>query len=215
MLDQLRFRFSTDDAIYGVEHGEESTSEFVRNTHTDIQLVIAESVDEADDDTLVTIGHCSSTLFLGGYALNAGVSIIDEADDVDEDAYQAALAIYKDKGIQDQLAGYGSSALLLRSLYIQPEYRGHDFGLIAVRRTIEYHDPASLSTVVLYPNPKALVKNESDPLFKMSEKTANKKLISHYAKLGFKPFRKSGFLYLNMEHYDYQWRQHARLQKSA
>lgn len=210
MLDKLRFRIS-NETIYGVERGSLGTSEFVRNTHTDIQLVIAEGVDD-EEDTLVNIGYCSSTLFLSGYALNAHVSIIDEADDVDEDTYQAAKAIYGKNGIEKQLEGFcfGSRALLLNSLYIQPEYRGHDIGLIAIRRIIEHDDPVSLSTVVLYPNSKVLVTNDTDPLFKMPKKTANKKLISHYAKVGFKPFRKTGFLYLNMEQYNYQWRQDVR-----
>jgi len=207
MMNQLlRFRVSTDDVTYAVEPGDERANEFVRNTHTQIQLVVAESLDEGEDETMINIGYCASTLFLSGYALNAHVSIINEADDVDQDAYDAASVIYRDNGIEDQLESFGSSALLLRSLYIQPEYRGHDLGLIAIRRIIELHDPASLSTVVLFPNSKALVKNDTDPLFKMPKKLANKKLISHYAKIGFKPFRKTGFLYLEMEQFDYQWR---------
>lgn len=158
---------------------------------------------EGEEEERVDLGYVTSTLLLYGYAMNTGRDIIDEADAISGDLYFAAKLLYESGGIPEG-EGYAQNGLYLNTLFIHPEYRGHGLGALALRRVIEFCDSASICNVVLYPSATSRV-SEGDPLFGIPKEVADKKLSEFYQSLGFISFKDTGFLYLNLESYNYQW----------
>lgn len=220
-FDRLVFRHELCDSIAALNPmQEEPGPEFVRRTKTTI-LGETYSVDEKgdpefDEEPMATeLGYVYAWHLLGGYALDAGVDIVEEAEAVSGDAHDAAVILFGEDGnggliwndeTSDMLGGFKHNALYIHEIFVTPVCRGRNLGAVALRRVIEHHDPAGLATIILYPNAQHLM-DLRDPYAKMPERDAQKKLVSYYRRLGFRSYKRTGFLYLNVEHYDYQWRE--------
>ncbi len=187
-----------------------ASGEFVRPITSTIYGVMHGESDKPEDDKKTVLGKISSHHLLGAYALNAGVDILDEADQVNGDVCGAAVAIYSDKGLisKDRLAGYKMDALYLAAAYIVPEARKTGLFDMAVRRVFEFANPGSLTAVLVYPNTDAHCRpadmKADDPLASKPEGTA--RLTRRLKKMGFSPVPgHKGYLFFDMEYYNHQW----------
>jgi len=175
-------------------------SEFIKKWSTQIVGMVANSEG-------IEIGHVVSFVFLTSYAVNADKDIIEAADELSQELCNCAEIMYGSDSLESTeiIERSWDNCLYIDSLFVNPKYRGHNLGALALRRTIEHLDPASLCAVILRPTAKALLK-DNDPLKKVPDDEASKKLVAFYRQLGFTRFKKTPYMYLDMERYIYDWR---------
>ena len=210
---ELKQETRQDIALY---QEDQEGEEYVRHTTFTLQ---GYDLDEKREPK--PLGCFRATHYLYGYAFNSQVDIIDEADAISQEAYEAAEMLYgEEEGILKDDLGlverntFEMNGLLIESAYLIPEARGHRLGEAVLNRIIERHDPSNLGAVILYPNAKYHLK-EGDPF--LDCKNGQEKLVGFYRRMGFKPHPKDKkFMYLLGEDWNSEWRfERARKPRAA
>lgn len=203
-------------------HGEQESSlvmdcegsEFVRSVYTKVFGLKWNETDEGhlEEESRVLIAEVDCWLLLGGYAMNDGIDIVDQADAICQDVYDAAEKAFGSNGLMgdDPILSDCSSynVLYIDRMFLEPSVRKTGLGDAILRRVIEHHDAASLAAVLMFPKAGGWDKvADGDPLFGKGGEDGTKRIAAHYKRLGFVRHPKdSKWLYLDMGRYDYDWK---------
>lgn len=206
--------FDPNDAEPGPEYVREHKFQLVGFRWNDYVISGSAALDSRVEKPGTVLGTCETALFLGGYATNAGVNIIEEADAMAQELYDAAELMYREpEGLfsfesesKRLLNPCNSNGLYIGKLVLEPGYRGKGLGIRFMKRVIEYHDEANLGAVLIYPNARYWLEG-GDPLAKMSEAEADTKLRRYYKRMGFEDLgdsREFGkkYMYLDVERFE-------------
>lgn len=208
-------RVAADTPVLIWERHDDPETEYVRQYNFKL---LATTDDEGCSDES-EVGAISAIVFLGTRALNEGMDIIDEADAVDQEIYDAAEVLFRDPGgilewcrLNSEVEFY--DAVFIRGMWLDPEMRGHGIGGPFLCRVLDWLNPPTLFAIVLEPVADAFFREGSkrhgrpraecnDPYCKRAlTKRGQQRLVAWYEKLGFSRWKDTTFWWRDLYGYD-------------
>lgn len=171
------------------------------------------ALDEQDEK--IVAGRFQLTYIDVCAAMNAGASVFDIFDCKQETCdYFSAIFDIETCNPSSQLTRlfdddvWPGNVLILDRLEILPEFRGHNLGLVVMRRLIErFGAGAGVVAIKPFPLQRELTQQDEDGWrqkmrlddFERDMRRASARLRRHYAKLGFKFMKDTSFMFRNAQ----------------
>jgi len=168
--------------------------------------------DEEERAEPVEVGSFESYIFQASEALNRGCRLVECADEIDQDIYDAAEVCYGqyDPEDDDNIASsleeegfFNADVLLLNRIFIDPKHRGKGMGARFLDGVLRYLGTANIGAVVVRPTAGCYFENEKlsdDPYCERAlSESGNERLCKWYESLGFKPWKHTGYYFINLE----------------
>lgn len=150
-----------------------------------------------DDEEEVKVGHIEAQWIKLGQALDHGESWFEIMDCHDADLANYLALFDGDhyiEWVEKHMEAAGMDLLILHKIRIEPEHRGHGYGLYAAHLLM--HGFGSLGLVALIPAPYELPAGP-DGKHNPEWKPAEAKLRKFWSRLGFKQVQKTGIFALS------------------
>ena len=185
-------------------HGEGFDTSFYWPVSAEVLVPIDD--DETEDAPKIKVATALFGVCLAGNALNEGYDIIEELDAVSQDVYEFGETFYRDRKrgfgsnvrrwLENNVDMWGTycNALLVESMWVNPEHRGNDLALRLLQQIARTFGHGC-KLIVLQASPTMI----NDPEKRDRSPEAKRKLITFYEAIGFHRAGKSDWMVIDNE----------------